>query len=949
MRPAGTVTFLFTDIEGSTRLLQRLGRAGYGQLLAEHQRILRDVFARHGGHEVDTQGDAFFVAFATASEAVAAAADAQRALATHTWPEGAELRVRMGLHTGEALLDEAIYVGVAVHRAQRVSAAGHGGQVLLSGATSEMVEEELPPGVGVRDLGLQRLKDLDRPTRLFQLEIEGLPSDFPPLRTEDEPAAGPLRRRLLGRPRLAAAAAAALVVAIGAGAAALLLRGGGEPAAAAGSDALVRIDLAGGVTDRIPVGATPAAVAVGKSSVWVLNSDDQTISEVDADSHEATAFGIGATPTDLALGAGFLWVGRGERLRGTQAAGPIATGLAQVETETRTERDRVPLPRRGGSVSNLVDYHIAVTDDAVWAINPDFTISRIDPVTLDRKVIPSYRARAIAAAGDEVWVLGEDGTVAQINPATNKVGRPIELRATLLGALAVGDGSVWVTAPPDGALWRIERGAPPSSIPVGEGAYAVTVGGGSVWVANPLRGTVSEIDPDTGSVERTIPVGGAPRAIAVGEGALWAAVTGTGGAVTAGAARVEGALPRTFCENVVSGGGGAPDYLIASDLPLQGGVRLSAIQMAQAIEYVVRKRGFRAGPHRVGYQSCDDSIARTGIFDLDKCAENARQYERNRKVIGIVGTLNSPCALEQVPILSKAGLAMISPANSAIGLTRLGPGVPPDLLSELYPTGRRNYFRVYPTDDYEGAALAVLARQLGARRVVAVHDGDRFFSAPLLESFRIAAGRVGLDVRRVLRWDPSERSYRTLARRVARERPQAVFLSGLLDTNGGRVIRDLRAVLGPDVKMLATSGFTPVPFLFERAGPAAKGVYISALGLTPQQLGPAAQRFVKEFGATQGGAEVEPFSVFAAQAAEVLLDAIARSDGTRRSVIEELFATRVRNGILGSFRFDRNGDTTLNPVTILRAEEPGGRTTIMSVEGAAIDRVLTPSPNLVRG
>jgi YVTN family beta-propeller protein len=955
--PAGTVTFLFTDVEGSTRLLQRLGRVEYGRLLAEHHRLLREAFARHGGHEVDTQGDAFFVVFRTASEAVAAAADAQRALAEHAWPDDAAPRVRMGLHTGEALF-EGGYVGVAVHRAQRVSAAGHGGQVLLSGATCQMVEDELPPGVAVRDLGEQRLKDLDRPTRLFQLEIEGLPAEFPPIRTEAPPAfagevagapAGPLAR-LRRRPLVVAAGAGALLLVVGAATAALLLARGGEPEAAAGSDVLARIDPDGGVTDRIPVGATPSGVAVGEGSVWVLNADDQTVAQVDPESHEFTPFGTGATPTDLAAGAGFLWVGSGAAIPTAQAAGPIATGVAQVEPETRTVRNRIPLPRPGGNVSNVTEYHIAVTDDAVWAINPDYTISRINPATSEvEAVIRSFPALAIATDGQSVWAAGTETNVARIDPAKNAVDQPIRLGATTLGGLAVGEGSVWVTAPPDGTLWRIEpsAGGRPSSIPVGEGAYAVSVGGGSVWVANPLRGTVSKIDPSANSVERTIPVGGTPRAIAVGEGAVWVAVGGVGGAVTATSSSVGDALPRSFCEPVLYGGTGSPDYLIASDLPLQGGPRLSTVQMAQAIAYVVRKRGFRAGRHRIGYQSCDDSIARTGLFDLAKCAANAREYARTPKVIGVVGTLNSPCAFEQVPILSRAGLAMISPANSAVGLTRTGPGTPPDILADLYPTGRRNYFRVYPTDDYEGAALALLARELGARRVVALHDGDRFFSLPLVASFRIAARRLNLDVRSVRRWNPNENSYRTLARKVARTRPQAVFLSGILDANGGQVVRDLRAVLGRRVKILATSGFTPIGFLFERAGPAAKGVYVSVLGLTPQRLGTVASRFAKEFAATQPGIEVEPFTLFAAQATEVLLDAVARSDGTRRSVIEELFATRVRNGILGSFRFDRNGDTTLNPVTILRAERPGGRTTIMSFQGAAVDRVLTPSPELV--
>src|SRR5258708_9696990 len=180
--PAGTVTLLFTDIEGSTRLLQRLGDH-YADVLAECRHLLRGVFEHWHGHEVDTQGDAFFVVFARAAEAVSAAVEAQHALAAHAWPEGIDMRVRMGLHTGEPSLGAEGYTGVDVHHAARIMSAGHGGQVLLSQATRELVEHTLPDGVSLRDMGEHRLKDLRQPGHLFQLVIAGLPADFPPLKT----------------------------------------------------------------------------------------------------------------------------------------------------------------------------------------------------------------------------------------------------------------------------------------------------------------------------------------------------------------------------------------------------------------------------------------------------------------------------------------------------------------------------------------------------------------------------------------------------------------------------------------------------------------------------------------------------------------------------------------------------------------------------------------------
>src|SRR5262245_11427380 len=181
--PTGTVTLLFTDIEGSTRLLRVLGDE-YAGVLADHRRLLRDAFVRHGGVEVDTQGDSFFVAFASASDALAAAAGGQTALLRHPWTNGAAVRVRMGLHSGEPLVTDGHYVGLDVHRGARIAAAAHGGQALVSQRTSELVDGNVPGSL--RDLGAHRLKDLPEAERLYQLVVDGLPSTFPPPRAHED-------------------------------------------------------------------------------------------------------------------------------------------------------------------------------------------------------------------------------------------------------------------------------------------------------------------------------------------------------------------------------------------------------------------------------------------------------------------------------------------------------------------------------------------------------------------------------------------------------------------------------------------------------------------------------------------------------------------------------------------------------------------------------------------
>ncbi len=188
--PTGTVTFVFTDIEGSTRLLQELGE-GYRAVQAEHDDIMRAAITEESGIVVRTEGDSFFAVFQTPAQAVRAAVSAQRAIHDHDWPDGVELAVRMGIHTGEGTLGGDDYLGLDVNRAARIGAAGHGGQILVSGPARALVEHSLPEGVELRDLGSHRLKDLAHPERIYQVVIAGLPSEFPALRSHGRPPQQP--------------------------------------------------------------------------------------------------------------------------------------------------------------------------------------------------------------------------------------------------------------------------------------------------------------------------------------------------------------------------------------------------------------------------------------------------------------------------------------------------------------------------------------------------------------------------------------------------------------------------------------------------------------------------------------------------------------------------------------------------------------------------------------
>lgn len=370
------------------------------------------------------------------------------------------------------------------------------------------------------------------------------------------------------------------------------------------------------------------------------------------------------------------------------------------------------------------------------------------------------------------------------------------------------------------------------------------------------------------------------------------------------------ALAESRCSPLQRGGGGAPDVLVVSDQELGGPVRSIGNQMAAATEFVVRRRGFRAGPHAIGYQACDGTEQKNSIAST--CARNARQYAGNRALVGVIGPTASGCAREQISIANRAPggpLAMISPSNTAVGLTRPGPGTETREPGVYYPSGIRNYVRLMPADDLQGAAHALLAERLGARRAYVVQlDGG----GTVGDTFKAAAERLGIEI--VGQGVPE--NYEVM-RRVREEamasRPDTVFIAGGLPSGGDIVLSELRPVLGRDVIYLGPDGFS-VPEIREAAA-LAEGMIVSVPGLAPNALPDLGARTVEQL-SEELGRPPHQYAVYAAQATELLLDAIARSDGTRASVVRELFATDVKNGILGDFAVTETGDTTATQVTM---------------------------------
>jgi branched-chain amino acid transport system substrate-binding protein len=370
-------------------------------------------------------------------------------------------------------------------------------------------------------------------------------------------------------------------------------------------------------------------------------------------------------------------------------------------------------------------------------------------------------------------------------------------------------------------------------------------------------------------------------------------------------------LPSSSCGPVVYKGSGSPDFIVASDLPLQGAIRAQTVQISRAIIWAFQDKGWKAGNYTVGYQSCDDSTAQTGAWDSGKCATNARLYAADKSVIGVIGTFNSGCAEIEVPILGRANpgpMLMVSPANTYPGLTKKwAPGEP----NKYYPTGTRNYARVVATDDYQGPADAMYSVALGIKKVYVLND-RQVYGAGVAGTYTSAAKKLGIKVVGNQGWDAKATSYEALAQAIKKSGAQAVFLGGIVCNNGAKLMQDIKAV-NPKIQLQMPDGFSEP----SANGAVGNGAYISVAGEPPTALTGAGANFVKSFGKSVG-AVPNPYSAYGAQAAEVMLQAVAAGGGQRSATTKAVFGLTVTNGILGTFTIGASGDTNLTPVTIYR-------------------------------
>ena len=379
------------------------------------------------------------------------------------------------------------------------------------------------------------------------------------------------------------------------------------------------------------------------------------------------------------------------------------------------------------------------------------------------------------------------------------------------------------------------------------------------------------------------------------------------------------ALPASSCSPVQYQGSGKADYLIASDLPLIGGSRTQTVQMNKAMTYALSQRDWKAGKYKIAFQACNDASAQLAKWDPTKCSANAHAYAGNSSLLGVVGTFNSGCAAIEIPVANKApggGLAMISPANTYGCLTEPCAGNEPE---KYYPSGKRTYARVAPSDPNQGAVQAKLMQQKGVKSVYILNDKEAY-GLGVAKNTEGALKAAGIKVVGFSAFDPKSTNFQALFTRVKNTNPDAVFIGGLVDENSGQLINDKVSVLGPNTSTPTSAGGGVMLFLpdgyttdaiFQRSEggtPNAKGAYFTVAGVGIDKYKGAALTFIDGFKSQLGGKPVDPYAILGAQAAQVLLDAISRSDGTRSSVIEEIYKTKVTDGLIGTFTFNKNGD-----------------------------------------
>jgi serine/threonine-protein kinase len=823
-----------------------------------------------------------------------------RALAAFDSPD-------LAVQTARAIQHGDRDVGIALDTSDatvvRLVDRASGGEIL----TTEAVAHAATDAGGWHDLGLERIPGLGQALHLYVIADRVV---------QTPRARRPIVFAAVGAGLLAAAVIALVATQGGGGTTSQGTTGPTASTAAKNSPATMfgsvsRVDPEAGLAKTYGAGGTPNAVAVSGGSVWVLNSDDQTVDQIDESTGATKTRGGFGRVLALTASEDSAW------LAGDDAGRPV---LWQIDSSSGRQQEW-PLPAGMGFARSLDA--VDVGPSATWFATRDGAVAQLDIETGDvQRTTARIGAISLTVGGDAAWAV-TPGRLVQLDPQTGVAENAISVDPGITMASLDSLDTLWALNPTDGTIWHITPGPVPKFRTISGGRYGrLAVEGDTVWVTDPVARAVMKIDPRDEST-RSFGVQATPQSIGVGNGGVWVGGTGTGpaGATTVG-------TTATSCGNVETVGGTAPQVVIVSDFALQqpGG---TGAELSDAVRWVLQDRTYKAGRFTVGYQACDSSTPTTAI-DPVKCLVNARAFAAAGLVRGVIGTSSSECTSMELPALNAARLgpvAMVGAIDAADVLTatvEAGNPSSAQVVAALYPTGQRNYVRVIAKDADLASADMQAAQVLHARRAF-IAFGSSVYAQSELPKFQLAAESAGISVADAAQWNASPSSQAAVAARAGAAHPDVVFV--LDDLAGGDpgdtgTITQLRQTLGRAVPLIATDTLVPVPAALKHLGRAAMGMYVPYRGIPNSSLVQPGLDFVGAFGLESGGQVSSYGPAYAAQAAEILMNAIAGSDGSRASISKQLLKATVSdtNAIVSGFSVAPNGDIDPSNVSIFQID-----------------------------
>ncbi len=378
-----------------------------------------------------------------------------------------------------------------------------------------------------------------------------------------------------------------------------------------------------------------------------------------------------------------------------------------------------------------------------------------------------------------------------------------------------------------------------------------------------------------------------------------------------------------------SGGGGGESgkqLTIYSSLPLQGAARAQAVAAVNGAKLALEQAGGRVGDFRIQFKSLDDSTAQAAGWEPGATAANARKAATDDSTIGYIGEFNSGATAVSLPILNEAGVAQVSPGNTAVGITSDDPGAEPGEPDKYYPTGTRTYARVLPKDTYQGAALTALAKDEGCDSAYMLNDQE-VYGAGLAKNVELSAKDAGLEIKGNQGIDKTAANYRSLGGKVADSGAECFIYTGITANNAVQIFKDMAVAL-PDAPLLGPEGVGESGFFDSKDGglppDVAQRVRITIPGVAPEEYPPAGKQFLKDYTAKYGEKNPDRYAVYGYESMSLLLDAIKRAGpdgGDRAAVVEQLLATKDREGVFGKYSIDENGDITLTPYGVYRIKD----------------------------